>query len=186
MNELTSKRFEATALPYLGVVYDYAYRLTSDPTEAQDVTQETFLRAFRSFESFEPGTNCRAWLLRIAYNVSCNDYRRRVRMPRADPVDNETDLVADLVSDAPGPEEQVLRLLDREALHRALEQLPDPFRDAVTLVEIHGLSCAEAGEVMGTPRGTVLSRLHRARGRLRQLLVLQAQAVEAGERAKAS
>ncbi|HYT26159.1 MAG TPA: sigma-70 family RNA polymerase sigma factor [Actinomycetota bacterium] len=188
MNELTRRRFEATALEFLGPVYDYAYRLTSDSSEAQDLTQETFLRAFRSFDSFQPGTNCRAWLFRIAYNLSCNDYRRRLRMPRVDQVDKHADLFADLASDAPGPEEQVLRLLDGEALHRALAELPDRFRDAVILVEIHGLSCAEAGEVMGTPRGTVLSRLHRARGRLRQLLAVQAQdrAVEAGECAKAS
>jgi RNA polymerase sigma-70 factor (ECF subfamily) len=186
MDELMRRRFEATAIPFMGVVYDASYRMTGDAADAQDITQETFLRAFRSFHSFEAGTNLRAWLLRIAYNVSCNDYRRRMRMPRVDPVGEEDDLVAELPSSDPGPEEEALRRLDREALHRALAQLPDPFRDAVTLVEIHGLSCAEAGEVMGTPRGTVLSRLHRARGRLRQILVTQAQAAEAGEHAKAS
>src|SRR4029453_19433137 len=95
----------------------------------------------------------------VPHTVSGNDHRRRMRMPRVDPVGEEEDLVAELPSKDPGPEEQALRLLDREALHRALAQLPDPFRDAVTLVEIHGLSCAEAGEAMGAPRGTLLSRL---------------------------
>jgi RNA polymerase sigma-70 factor, ECF subfamily len=193
MNELTRRRFEATALELLGPVHDYACRLTGDSTEAQDLTQETFLRAFRSFDTFQPGSNCRAWLFRIAYNLACNDHRRRRRMPRVEQVGKDSDLLAELASDAPGPEEQVLRLLDGEALHRALAELPDRFRDAVILVEIHGLSCAEAGEVMGTPRGTVLSRLHRARGRLRRLLApgpvddqVEDRAVEVGERARAS
>jgi RNA polymerase sigma-70 factor, ECF subfamily len=167
----TADRFEAVALPFIDVVYDSALRLTGDPTAAQDLTQDTFLRAFRAFDSFEPGSNCRAWLLRIAYNAFCNDYRKRRRFPQAHPVDDEADLLAEQPTEHPGPEEQTLRLLDQEALHRALAQLPEDFRMAVTLVDIHGLTCAEAAQVMGTPRGTVLSRLHRARGRLRRLLL---------------
>lgn len=166
-----AERFETTALPFLDVVYDSVLRLTGDPTAAQDLTQETFLRAFRAFDSFEPGSNCRAWLLRIAYNAFCNDYRKRRRFPEAQPVDDDTDLLAEQPAEQPGPEEEALRLLDHEALHRALAQLPEDFRMAVTLVDIHGLTCAEAAQVMGTPRGTVLSRLHRARGHLRRRLL---------------
>jgi RNA polymerase sigma-70 factor (ECF subfamily) len=171
--ESSGQRFEDTALPFLDVVYDSALRLTGDPSAAQDLTQETFLRAFRSFSSFQQGSNCRAWLLRIAYNLFCTDYRRRRRLPElsgfgyadgADPLD-------ELATLEPGPEEAALRLLDSEALHRALGRLPVEFRTAVTLVDIHGLTCGEAASVMGTPRGTVLSRLHRARLRLRKLLV---------------
>jgi len=171
IGESTTHRFEATALPFLDVVYDSLLRLTGDPVAAQDLTQETFLRAFRSFGSFTPGSNCRAWLLRIAYNLFCNDYRQRRRLPEARPVDGGPDPLDELVAGEPGPEDRALRLLDHEALHRAIARLPDGFRMAVTLVDIHGLSCAEAAEVMGTPRGTVLSRLHRARGRLRRLLI---------------
>lgn len=168
---LSTDQFETVALPFIDVVYDSALRLTGDPTAAQDLTQETFLRAFRAFDTFELGSNCRAWLLRITYNTFCNDYRKRRRLPQAHPIDDEDDLLSDQPADNPGPEEEALRLLDHEALHRALAQLPQDFRMAVTLVDIHGLTCAEAAQVMGTPRGTVLSRLHRARIRLRRLLL---------------
>jgi RNA polymerase sigma-70 factor (ECF subfamily) len=179
--ESSRLRFEATALPYLDVVYDSALRLTGDAASAQDLTQETFLRAFRAFGTFRPGSNCRAWLLRIAYNLFCNEYRRRRRLRELPQLDDGPDPIAELAADDPGPEESALRLLDHEALHRALARLPDDFRMAVTLVDIHGLSCAEAAEVMGTPRGTVLSRLHRARGRLRRMLIPELRRVDADE-----
>jgi RNA polymerase sigma-70 factor (ECF subfamily) len=170
MIESSRQRFEDTALPFIDVVYDSALRLTGDQAAAQDLTQETFLRAYRAFGSFRQGTNCRAWLLRITYNLFCNDYRKRSRLPEA-PVLDGLDPLADLAASDPGPEELAIRMLDSEALHQALERLPEGFRTAVTLVDIHGLSCAEAAAVMGTPKGTVLSRLHRARLRLRNLLV---------------
>ena len=170
MIESSRQRFEDTALPFLDVVYDSALRLTGEPSAAQDLTQETFLRAFRAFASYKDGTNCRAWLLRIEYNLFCSDYRRRRRLPEL-PAGDGADPLDGLADADPGPEEAALRLLDSEALHRAMERLPDDFRIAVTLVDIHGLTCAEAAHVMGTPRGTVLSRLHRARGRLRRMLV---------------
>jgi RNA polymerase sigma-70 factor, ECF subfamily len=181
--ESSSQRFEDTALPFLDVVYDSALRLTGDPSAAQDLTQETFLRAFRAFGSFQPGSNCRAWLLRIAYNLFCTDYRRRRRLPEVPAAVylDGADPLEELVALEPGPEEAALRLLDSEALHRALDLLPDEFRTAVTLVDIHGLSCSEAATVMGTPRGTVLSRLHRARVRLRRLLVPELRRVDADE-----
>src|SRR6266496_4101313 len=130
-------RFEATALPLHDVVYRANLRITGDPTAAQDLTQETYLRAYRSFATFQSGTNCRAWLLQIAHNVFCRDYLRR---------------------------------LDREKLRRALAQLPENFRTAIVLVELQGRSCEEAAALMGTPRGTVLSRLYRGRARLRKIL----------------
>ena len=173
------EQFEAVALPHLDVVYSTTLRLVGDPAAAQDLTQETFLRALRSFHTFKPGTNCRAWLLRIAYNLFCNDYRRR-QLRTAYPAAEDSDPLAELPASDPGPEEQALRQLDEEALYRALAELPESFRVAVTLVEIQGLSCEEAAMVMGTPRGTVLSRLHRARARLRQLLLPEL--VPAGER----
>jgi RNA polymerase sigma-70 factor, ECF subfamily len=181
MRQATRERFEETALPFIDVVYDSVLRLTGDPANAQDLTQETFLRAFRSFDTFQAGSNCRAWLLRIAYNLFCNDYRKRRRLPEAFTADGDTDPFDELATDEPGPEEAAIRLLDHESLHWALAQLPEEFRTAVTLVDIHGLSCAEAAEVMGTPRGTVLSRLHRARGRLRKLLIPEMKPVDADD-----
>jgi RNA polymerase sigma-70 factor, ECF subfamily len=168
------ERFESTALPYLDVVYDSALRLCGDPVTAQDLTQETFLRALDAFDSFRPGTNCRAWLLRIAYNEFCSQYRRRRRraeMPLPDDLGDEPPAPRADNAIHGDPEGTVLRMLDAEALHRALARLPEDFRITVTLVDIHGLSCAEAAEVTGVPRGTVLSRLHRARVRLRRHLV---------------
>jgi RNA polymerase sigma-70 factor, ECF subfamily len=162
--------FEATAVPHMDTLYDAALRLTSDRTAAQDLTQETMLRALRSFSTFEAGTNCKAWLLRIQYNLFCTQYRRERRLPLVW-LDASEEPTIEPASFEPGPEEQAVRELDRESVRRAIARLPEEFRTAVTLVDIHGLSCAEAAEVIGVPRGTILSRLHRARRRLEALLL---------------
>jgi RNA polymerase sigma-70 factor (ECF subfamily) len=162
--------FEETALPHHDVVYRANLRVTGDPATAQDLTQETYLRAFRSFSSFQSGTNCRAWLLQIAHNVFCRDYRQRKRIIWRTADDEEFDQLALVPGQMPDPEEEVLRQLDRDELRHALAQLPETFRTAIVLVELQGLSCEEAAAVMGTPRGTVLSRLYRGRARLRQIL----------------
>ena len=167
------ERFEATALPLHDSIYRANLRLTGDPVAAQDLTQETYLRAFRAFGSFQAGTNCRAWLLQIAHNVFCRDYRGRRRITYRTASDDDVDVLAQFRADVPDPEEEALRQLDREALRRALAKLPEPYRVAVTLVELVGLSCEEAAAVMGTPKGTVLSRLYRARARLRRSLVAE-------------
>ena len=165
------ERFEETALPLHDSIYRANLRLTGDPVAAQDLTQETYLRAFRSFASFKAGTNCRAWMLQIAHNVFCRDYRGRRRITYRTANEDDVDVLAQFRADVPNPEEEALRQLDREALQRALAKLPEPYRVAVTLVELQGLSCEEAAAVMGTPKGTVLSRLYRARARLRRLLL---------------
>jgi RNA polymerase sigma-70 factor (ECF subfamily) len=167
----TYERFEATALPLHDSIYRANLRMTGDPVAAQDLTQETYLRAFRAFDSFQAGTNCRAWMLQIAHNVFCRDYRGRRRITYRNANEDDVDVLAQFRADIPSPEEEALRQLDREALRRALAKLPEPYRVAVTLVELQGLSCEEAAAVMGTPKGTVLSRLYRARARLRRLLL---------------
>jgi RNA polymerase sigma-70 factor, ECF subfamily len=172
--------FETTAIPHMHALYDAALRLAGNPATAQDLTQETYLRAFRSFDSFQPGSNCRAWLLRIQYNLFCTLYRRGRRMPLVW-LDDEDDPAAELASVEPGPEEQTVRELDREAVRQAIARLPEEFRMAVTLVDIHGLTCAEAAGVMGVPRGTILSRLHRARRRLETILLPQIGRVQADD-----
>ena len=178
-SELAS--FEATAVPHMHAIYDAALRLAGDPAGAQDLTQETFLRAWRSFDTFEPGSNCKAWLLRIQYNLFCTQYRKAQRLPllRMDGTGEQPTM--EVASFEPGPEEQTVRELDRAAVRRAIARLPQDFRMAVILVDIHGLSCAEAAEVMGIPRGTVLSRLHRARKRLESMLLRELGRVQADD-----
>ena len=173
--------FEAATVPHMDALYDAALRLAGDQATAQDLTQETYLRALRSFGTFRRGTNCRAWLLRIQYNLFCTQYRRGRRMPLVRLDEGEADPALELPSPEPGPEEQTVRELDREAVRRAITRLPDDFRMAVTLVDIHGLSCAEAATVMGVPRGTILSRLHRARRRLEAMLVPELRRVQADD-----
>lgn len=173
--------FEAATVPHMNTLYDAAVRLAGDHSTAQDLTQETYLRALRSFATFEAGSNCRAWLLRIQYNLFCTQYRRGRRMPLVWLDEGEPDPALDLPSEDPGPEEQTVRELDREAVRRAIERLPEDFRMAVILVDINGLTCAEAATVMDVPRGTILSRLHRARRRLEALLLPELGRVQADD-----
>jgi RNA polymerase sigma-70 factor, ECF subfamily len=173
--------FEAATVPHMNALYDAALRLAGDPATAQDLTQETYLRALRSFVTFEAGSNCRAWLLRIQYNLFCTQYRRGRRMPLVWLDEGETDPSLELPSPEPGPEEQTVRKLDREAVRRAIDRLPEDFRVTVTLVDIAGLTCAEAATVMGVPRGTILSRLHRARRRLETMLLPELGRVQADD-----
>jgi RNA polymerase sigma-70 factor (ECF subfamily) len=173
--------FEAATVPHMNTLYDAAIRLAGDHSTAQDLTQETYLRALRSFATFEAGSNCRAWLLRIQYNLFCTQYRRGRRMPLVWLDEGEPDPALDLPSEDPGPEEQTVRELDREAVRRAIERLPEDFRMAVILVDINGLTCAEAATVMDVPRGTILSRLHRARRRLEALLLPELGRVQADD-----
>ena len=173
--------FEAATVPHMNTLYDAAVRLAGDHSTAQDLTQETYLRALRSFATFEAGSNCRAWLLRIQYNLFCTQYRRGRRMPLVWLDEGEPDPALDLPSEDPGPEEQTVRELDREAVRRAIERLPEDFRMAVILVDINGLTCAEAATVMDVPRGTILSRLHRARRRLEAMLLPELGRVQADD-----
>jgi RNA polymerase sigma-70 factor, ECF subfamily len=173
--------FEAATVPHMNALYDAALRLAGEPAAAQDLTQETYLRALRAFDTFQPGSNCRAWLLRIQYNLFCTQYRRGRRMPLVWLDEGEPDPALDLPSPEPGPEEQTFRKLDRLAVRRAIERLPEDFRMAVMLVDINGLTCAEAATVMGVPRGTILSRLHRARRRLEAMLLPELGRVQADD-----
>jgi RNA polymerase sigma-70 factor (ECF subfamily) len=168
----TSGSFDQMALPHLDAVYGMAVRLTRNSDTARDLVQETFLRAFANWPSFRHGTSCRAWLLRIGYRVFVDAYRRtRVLSIVAVGDEGEEGALARVPADAPGPEEVALRHLDAEALRRALDTLPDAFRDTIILVDLQQLSCSEAAQAMKVPRGTVLSRLSRGRAHLRQALL---------------
>ena len=167
------ERFERDVVPFLGQLYPAALRMTRNPTDAEDLVQETSAKAYAAFHQFRPGTNLKAWLHRILANTFINGYRKRRREPRQATGGDFQDwqLPADpLAPAARSAEAEALdRLADSEIL-RALRDLPEEFRVAVYLADIEGYAYKEIAEIMGTPIGTVMSRLHRGRGRLRDKL----------------
>jgi RNA polymerase sigma-70 factor (ECF subfamily) len=161
------ERFERTVLPHLDAAYSLARWMTRNDQDAQDVAQEACLRAFRFFEGYQGG-NVRAWLLTIVRNT-CYTWLHRNRPPELEEVFDEEIHGAEVSSPA-DPEVQVLASADREALRRALEDLPDVFREVLVLREIEGMSYKEIADIASVNVGTVMSRLARARARLRQSL----------------
>ena len=167
------EQFERDVVPFLGQLYPAALRMTRNPTDAEDLVQETSAKAYAAFHQFRPGTNLKAWLHRILANTFINGYRKRRQEPRQATGGDFQDwqLPTDpLAPPARSAEAEALdRLADSEIL-RALRDLPEEFRVAVYLADIEGYAYKEIAEIMGTPIGTVMSRLHRGRGRLRDKL----------------
>jgi RNA polymerase sigma-70 factor, ECF subfamily len=161
------ERFEQTVLPHLDAAYNLARWLTRNDQDAQDVTQEACLRAFRFFDGYQGG-NMRSWLLTIVRNT-CYTWLHQNRRPDSTELFNE-EIHSSEVSGGADPEIQVLASADKETLNRALEKLPDVFREALVLREIEGMSYKEIADVTSVSLGTVMSRLARARTRLRQSL----------------
>jgi RNA polymerase sigma-70 factor (ECF subfamily) len=163
----TRERFEQAVLPHLDAAYNLARWLTRNEHDAQDVTQESFLRAFRFFDGYQGG-NMRAWLLTIVRNT-CYTWLHQNR-----PADSSVEFDEEIHSgESPGgadPELQVLASADKETVHRALEELPEIFREVLVLREMEGMSYKEIADVASVSIGTVMSRLARARTRLRQSL----------------
>ena len=169
-----ASEFEEIALVHLDLLYRAALRLTHNRAEAEDLVQETWLRALRHFDQFDPGSNCRAWLLTILRNAFLNRLRRDGReVLESDMAAGATDAAAiDSVSSArSSPEEEFLQTVLHGDVDRALKTLPLPFRQAVLLADLEGLSYKEVAQVLGCPIGTVMSRLSRARQLLRKELV---------------
>ena len=165
--------FEQVALIHLDALYQTALWLTRSHTDAEDVVQETCLRAFRSFHRFNPGTNCRAWLLTILRNVFLNRVRRGGReMLEGDSTVWEAgaESATQETLSAGNPEEEFFQTVVHGDVERALKTLPLPFREAVILADLEGLTYKEVAEVLGCPVGTVMSRLSRGRHLMRRSL----------------
>jgi RNA polymerase sigma-70 factor (ECF subfamily) len=167
-------RFEEEALEFAEQVYRVARRLVSTREEAEELVQDTYARAFRSWRSFTPGTNMRAWLLRILTNLNVDRGRKIQRTPDLQPLEEGDYYLANKLAATDGEQmleqDQVVERLSQNGVVDALAALPHDFRDVVVLVDIGEFSYADAAQILDVPIGTVMSRLHRGRRILKQTL----------------
>ncbi|MFQ5967179.1 MAG: sigma-70 family RNA polymerase sigma factor [Acidimicrobiia bacterium] len=169
--------FERDAMEYAPQLYSAALRMTRNPADAEDILQETFLKAYRAYDTFEEGTNLRAWLFRILTNTYINRYRKQIRRPSEVDLGDIEDLYlyrrvgSAAVSDSlRSAEEEVLDTFVESEVKDAVESLPEHFRLPVLLADVEGFSYKEIAEIMDIPIGTVMSRLHRGRKALQKAL----------------
>jgi RNA polymerase sigma-70 factor (ECF subfamily) len=170
-------RFEEEALALADQVYRVARHMVGSREEAEDLMQETYARAFRSWRSFQPGTNLRAWLLRILTNLNIDRGRRRQRTPDMQSLEAGDYFLVDKLEEAGGPLRESERVDDRlsqDSIVSALSAVPHDFRDVVVLVDIGDFSYQDAAQILDIPVGTVMSRLHRGRRILKRELAEEA------------
>ncbi len=167
--------FSEQAMPLMSSLYSAALRMTRNPADAEDLLQETFLRAYRGFGGFEQGTNLKAWLYRILTNTFINSYRARQRRPDETELDDIEELylyrhLSDLAGLGRSAEDELMDWFTETEVTEALEALPETFRMAVLLADVEGFSYKEIAEILDIPIGTVMSRLHRGRKSLQKRL----------------
>ena len=170
-------RFTELAMPHMQALYTAALRMTRNPADAEDLVQETFLKAYRAFDRYEDGTNLRAWLYKILTNTFINSYRAAKRRPEKADVEDVEDLylyrrIGDLRSSGLGrsAEDEVFEHITDDEVKNAIESLPEAFRIAVLLADVEGFSYKEIAGTLNVPIGTVMSRLSRGRKLLREQL----------------
>ena len=158
-------RFEEEVLGLADQVYRVARRLVPSREEAEDLVQETYARAFRSWRSYTPGTNLRAWLMRILTNLNIDRGRREQRSPVMQPMEEGDYFLYNRLEESSGPddEERIVERLSQDSIVDALSNVPHDFRDVIVLVDIGDFSYQEASQILDVPIGTVMSRLHRGR-----------------------
>ena len=169
--------FVDLAMPFMSGLYAAALRMTRNPTDAEDLVQETYLRAYRGFGGFQEGTNLKAWLYKILTNTYINIYRAKKRRPEQETLDDVEDFYLyrrigglEAVAADRSPEAEVLDNIPETAVTEAVEALPEQFRMAVLLADVEGFSYKEIADIMDVPIGTVMSRLHRGRKQLQRRL----------------
>jgi RNA polymerase sigma-70 factor (ECF subfamily) len=166
--------FEREALPHTDLLYNYALRMTNNPADAQDLVQETYLKAYRFWDKYELGTNIRAWLFRILKNSYINRYRKHSKEPETvdfDDVQGYFTSARAQTSDSGDLQEAVFNNLLEDDVSKAIADLPDDFRTVIILCDIEGLTYEEIADFVDCPLGTVRSRLHRGRRLLRERLL---------------
>lgn len=176
MGELTQDEFQKQAdfekemIPHLDSLYNFAIRLTSDPIDAEDLVQDTIVKAFRFFSSYEKGTNAKAWLFRILKNSYINNYRKKSKQPQQvdyDEVSTYYENIRSEQSDTTDMEDILYRDMLDDQITRALQRLPEDFRTVVLLCDVEGFTYEEIANMLDVPIGTIRSRLHRGRNLLR-------------------
>ena len=172
-DRLKHEEFERVAIPHMNILYSYALRMTSNPDDAHDLVQETYLKAYRFWDKYEQGTNIRAWLFRIMKNTFINRYRKESKEPDTvdyDQIQSFYNTIRSESADANDLQEKIFGGLLDDDVAQALESLPEDFRTVVILSDIEELSYEEIAEFVHCPIGTVRSRLHRGRKMLQSIL----------------
>lgn len=175
LDKEAQQRFADEAMPLLDQLYGGALRMTRNPQDAEDLVQETYLKAYKNFDSFTPGTNLKAWLYRIMTNTYINTYRKKQRRPLVTSADDVTDsqLYTSSSHDSTGLESaevEALKTMPNSKISEALNALNEDYRMVVYYADVEGLAYKEIAEVLDIPMGTVMSRLHRGRKQLRGML----------------